>query len=314
MKMKTLKKKLAVGLSLVCMLTAIVSGCGGAKESGKTAAETKEKTEAAAETGEKEINVAIFRDGAFDELDAASYNGPHFLYKMIYEGFTEDGGNGEIIPTLAETWDISEDGKSYTYHLREGVKFSDGTDFNADVVKMNLERWINNDRYSSLTSCYVDNIEVLDPFTVKVTYTDAAYPIPLEQSYPRPNRFLSPGSLAEDGTFQTPIGTGPWMLENYEKDVEFTLVPNPYYWGEKPKIDRLRFKVITDAQARVLALQSGEVDLIGGDLMGKISMESLNELKESEAFKVYTTGTMCSHFVSFNEKNPVFRIKMCVWH
>lgn len=300
-----MKKRLSLLLTLILILSMALSACGVPASNPESPTVPQDQQIA----GEKEVVVAIFRDGAFDELDAASYNGPHFLYKMIYEGLTEDGGNGTIIPTLATNWEVSEDGKTYTYHLRENVKFSDGTDFNADAVIFNLNRWTNNDRYSSLTSCYVGEMAAVDEHTVKVTYRDAAYPILLEQSYPRPNRFLSPASLAADGSFQTPVGTGPWMLESYEKDIEFTLVPNPYYWGEAPKIDRLRFKVIPDAQARVLALQSGEVDLIGGDLMGKISMESLNVLKENTEFDVFTTGTLCSHFIAFNENNPIFQDK-----
>lgn len=304
-----MKKRVTVLAALMLSAVMGLSACDKAKTD-ETVSDTKneqQETKKEQKGGEKELVVAIFRDGAFDELDAASYNGPHFIYKMIYEGLTEDGGNGKIIPTLATSWDISEDGKTYTYHLREGVKFSDGSDFNAEVAAMNLNRWSNNDRYSSLSSCYMDQIEAVDETTLKVTYAEAAYPILIEQSYPRPNRFLSPNSLAEDGSFEKPIGTGPWMLESYEKDIEFTLVPNPYYWGEKPKLDRIRFKVITDAQARVLALQSGEVDIIGGDLMGKISMESLNELKENPDIDVYTSGTLCSHYITFNQNKEMFQ-------
>ncbi|SHH87569.1 peptide/nickel transport system substrate-binding protein [Sporobacter termitidis DSM 10068] len=284
---------IAMALSAVMLLSA----CGSPSSAG-----------GAGSGKEKEINVAIYKDGGFDALDAASYNGPHFLYKMIYEGFTEDGGGGSILPSLATNWDISEDGKTYIFHLREGVKFSDGTDFNADATLFNLKRWVNDDRHAALSSTYVDSMEATDAHTVKIVYKDASYPILLELSYPRPVRFLSPASI-KDEKFTQPVGTGPWMLESYKKDSEFTLVPNPYYWGEKPKIDRIRFKVITDAQARVMALQSGEVDIIGGDLVGKIPMESLNELKSNSDFQVFTKGTLCSHFIAFNEKTAAFQDK-----
>jgi len=99
------------------------------------------------------------------------------------------------------------------------------------------------------------------------------------------------------------------VLESYTKDQEVTLVPNPYYWGEKPKADKITFKVITDGQARVLALQSGEVDILGGDLIGKIPMESLLELKNSGKFATNTQGTMCSHFIAFNQKVDAFQDK-----
>lgn len=247
-------------------------------------------------------------------MDAATYNGPHFLYKMIYEGFVEDGGNGKILPQLATSWEISPDGKTYTFQLRKGVKFSDGTDFNADAVIFNLNRWVNNDRHSSLTASKVESVEAVGNYTVRIKFKNGAYPILTELTYPRPVRFLSPSSITEVtgdsmGKFTKPVGTGPWMLESYIKDQEFSLVPNPYYWGEKPKVDRIIFKVITDGQARVLALQSGEVDILGGDLIGKIPMESFLELKNSGSFKTFTKGTMCSHFIAFNQNVETFQDK-----
>jgi len=262
----------------------------------------------------KEVVVAIYRDGAMDELDAATYNGPHFLYKMIYEGFVEDGGNATILPQLATSWKISPDGKTYIFNLRKGVKFSDGTDFNADAVIFNLKRWVNNDRHSILTAVNVESMEAIDNYTVKIVFKDGAYPILTELTYPRPVRFLSPSSITkvpgdQMGNFTKPVGTGPWMLESYVKDQEFSLVPNPYYWGEKPKVDRIIFKVIPDGQARVLALQSGEVDILGGDLIGKIPMESFLELKNSSSFETFTKRTMCSHFIAFNQDVEAFQDK-----
>lgn len=305
------KKRITTILSLVLSAIVLFSGCGNQGSGASTSKAAS--SQANASSNGKELVVAIYKDGAMGELDAATYNGPHFLFKMIYESFSEDKGGGKIEPVLATSWDISEDGKTYTYHLRKGVKFSDGTDFNAAAVEFNLKRWINNDRFNSLTSYAVDNIKIIDDHTIAVTYKDATYSILMEQTYPRPNRFLSPASIENDGSatgkFSKPIGTGPWMLEEYKKDEEFTLVPNPYYWGEKPKIDRIRFKVITDAQARVLALKNGEVDIIGGDLMGKIPMESIDELKNGGDFDVYITGTMCSHFISFNEDNKILQDK-----
>lgn len=286
---------------LVCVVL-ILSGCG-----------QKAGTESKRGTGkEKEVVAAIYRDGAMGELDAATYNGPHFLYKMIYEGFVEDGGEGKILPQLATDWEISPDGKTYIFKLREGVKFSDGTDFNAAAVIFNLKRWVNNDRHSTLRSFNVESMEAVDNQTVKIVFKDGAYPILTELTYPRPVRFLSPSSITPVegevmGKFTKPVGTGPWMLESYTKNQEFTLVPNPYYWGEKPKLDRIRFKVITDGQARVLALQSGEIDILGGDLIGKIPMESLLELKNSGQFATFTQGTMCSHFIAFNQRVAAFQ-------
>lgn len=220
------KRVLSILAAALCLAT-LLSACGK-----KSAGQSNDNAD-----GKKEITVAIYKDGAMEELDAATYNGPHFLYKMIYEGFVEDNGDGTLTPVLATRWDISDDGKTYTYHLRQGVKFSDGTDFNAEAVEFNLKRWINNGRFSSLTSYAVDNIEIIDDYTIAVTYTNASYTILIEQTYPRPNRFLSPASIQDDGSvtgvFSKPVGTGPWMLESYTKDEEFTLGAQPLLLGRK---------------------------------------------------------------------------------
>ena len=289
-------------LSIIVLLmcgSLLFAGCGKSDSAGK-------------EQKAKEIVVAIYRDGAIDKLDASSYNGPHFLYKMIYDGLVEDGGAGKILPQLATSWEISPDGKTYTFKLRQGVKFSDGTDFNAQAVIFNMKRWVNNDRHAILSSVNVESMEALDDHTVKIVFKNGAYPILTELTYPRPVRFLSPAAVAagnEGEKFTKPVGTGPWMVESYTKEHEFTLVPNPYYWGEKPKVSKITFKVITDAQARALALQSGEIDILGGDLIGKIPMENLLELKKSGKFGIFTTGTMCSHFIAFNQKVDAFTDK-----
>lgn len=165
------KRVISILAALLCMAT-LLSACGKSSDGQST-----DNAE-----GKKEITVAIYKDGAMEELDAATYNGPHFLYKMIYEGFVEDNGDGTLTPVLATNWDISDDGKTYTYHLRQGVKFSDGTDFNAEAVEFNLKRWINNGRFSSLTSYAVDNIEIIDDYTIAVTYTNASYTILIEQT------------------------------------------------------------------------------------------------------------------------------------
>ncbi|WP_027398441.1 ABC transporter substrate-binding protein [Anaerovorax odorimutans] len=305
-----MKKVALVLLTAMIMGTIALSGCGNSGTT--TGSSAINEAEA---NGEKEVVIGIYRDALMDEMDAASYRGPHFVYKMIYEGLVEDGGEEGIIPQLATSWDIDPDGKTYTFHLKEGVKFSDGSDFNADNVVFNMKRWINNDRHSSLTSNKVDSVEALDEYTVKIVFTEAAYSILNELTYPRPVRFLSENAVEPIkgdalGTFLgKPIGTGQWMFESYTKDEEFTLVPNPYYWGEKPKVDRIRFKVIVDGQARLMALKSGEIDIIGGDLMGKIPMESIVDVRDGGEFDFYNKPTMCSHFMFFNQHNELLQNK-----
>lgn len=321
---KVLKGLLYAGIAAASVGT--LAGCGASDSGSATTAATtttassgtvttaattaaSTTTAASSSSGGKEITIAIYRDGEMNELDAATYKGPHVIYKMIYEGFTEDGGKEGILPLLAESWDISEDGKTYTFHLRKGVTYTDGTPLDAESVIFNLKRWTNNDRHSSLTSYQVDDMKAIDDHTVAVTFTNNAYPIITEMSYPRPNRFLSPASIKDNGEvmgeFTSPVGTGQWMLDSYTQDEGFVLKANPDYWGEKPALEKINFKVIKDGQARVMALQSGEVDVIGGDLLGKIPMEGLQELK-NQGYTIYDMDTMCAYYMAFNQTNEIF--------
>lgn len=186
MKKRTIFTALA-GLMVLILTLGMLSGCGN---------NTENTSQSDTDTG-KEITIAIYRDGDMNELDAASYNGPHVIYKMIYEGFVEDGGKDGIQSLLATSWDISEDGKTYTFHLREGVTFTDGTPFNAEAVCFNMKRWTNNDRHSSLSSYKVESCTALDENTVQVQFAAGAYPILEEMTYPRPVRFLSPSSITK---------------------------------------------------------------------------------------------------------------------
>lgn len=286
-------KKLTLLLAVILVMGLFLPGCSGS------------------DSDEKTVTVAISADGAMDQLDAASYNGPHPIYMMIYDGLVYDNGD-EITPMLAESWDISSDGKTYTFKLREDVKFSDGTEFDADVVLFNMKRWVNDKAHETLTASMVEDMKALDKYTVQITYKNPSNAILKELTYPRPVRIISPNAVKEVegdpvGEFLEPVGTGQWMLESYTENEEFVLVPNPNYWGEKPKIDKLVFKVIPDGEARTMALQSGEVDIIGGDLIGKINTENYKVLKDDDTFKTYEVDSILSYFLAFNQDTEFFK-------
>ena len=302
-----MKKRFAIFTG--ALLTAMsVAGCAGGGGGGEATTGSNGGSEGGAE---KVVTVAISSDGAMDKLDAATYNGPHPIYLMIYDGLTWDEG-ATVAPLLAESWDISDDGKTYTFKLKENVKFSDGTDFDAEAVEFNMKRWVNNKDHESVTASMVEKMEVVDKNTIKITYKTASNAILKELTYPRPTRILSPASITMDtgddfGTFTKPVGSGQWMLDSYKENQEFTLVPNPEYWGEKPKVDKIVFKVIPDGEARTMALQSGEVDIIGGDLIGKLSTESYNTLKNDSRFKTYEVNSIVSYFLAFNQDVDWFK-------
>ncbi|MDR2349651.1 MAG: ABC transporter substrate-binding protein, partial [Deltaproteobacteria bacterium] len=250
------------------------------------------------------LALPMSRDHFLNNLDPASWNGPLVLHMLLYEGLLEEGPDNSVLPSLAESWEISEDGLEYSFRLKEGVKFSDGTPFDAGAAIFNLKRWVNDDMFSSLESHRVESMEETGPFGLKIRFKEAADTILRELAYPRPVRFVAPDHVVvtqdnPKGRVPFPIGTGPFMVESFTLE-EFALVPNPHYHGKKPKIAKLEFKVIKDGQARVMALRNGELDIAGGLLFASLPLESLKKLREDSRFRTCLTPSLGSVFMAFN--------------
>lgn len=184
-------------------------------------------------------------------------------------------GTTEIEPVLAERWDISKDGLTYTFHLRKDVKFSDGTPFNADAVVLAVERQWKKDHplyaagapYKYWDAMAMDTIikdvAKVDEMTVKFTLQHPNAPFLANVAMP----FMaigSPTALKADtaGFDQKPIGTGPYVLDSWKKDDSMVLVANPSYWGKKPEINRVVVRVIPDNSVRALELKKGSIHLM----------------------------------------------------
>ncbi len=257
---------------------------------------------------EKIINVALSSDPEFDQFDNI-ITGMQLLQAnaMVYEGLVKYGKKGELVPGLAESWDISEDGKIYTFHIREGVQFTDGTPLNAEVVKFSFDRWVHDPKLQSFSIAkYLDKMEIIDEMTIAFHFTEAYYPILIEFSYPRPVGIMSLNSVSPagdpEGEFVKSIGTGAWMIGDFVKGQTATLVANPNYWGEKPAVDKIVFSVIPDPQARIYAIQNGEIDIAGGS-MSSISIDSLPSIEGVDNVELKRFPSTTSYFTIFNYNN-----------
>lgn len=284
--MKKLKKLLAVSMSLIMVMLVIV-GCSKNSNS---------------DSKEKAVTVAIAQDNGISKMDATYAMTDATHYEWIYDPLVVYGENGKLEPGLAESWDISKDGKEYTFHLRKDVKFSDGSEFNADSVIFNTDRWKDNSNTASTTVVNaIKKVEKIDDYTVKFIFNKQYYPYLTELSYPRPCRMMGEGSLDENGDFKEPIGTGMWKVESYEEGKETVLVPNEYYWGEKPKIDKLIVKVIPDAESRMMALQNGEIDM---DLTA-LSTENQEIVASEDSLDTFSRDGVLGIHLLFNYDNKI---------
>jgi len=205
-------------------------------------------------------------------LDPADVTDGESIQRMdnIFEGLVEyKSGSTEIQPCLATSWETSEDGKEITFKLRRGVKFHDGTVVNADAVVFSFARQYDtnhpyNERgewaYWGYMFGDVDKMVKIDDYTVKLVLKRINASIMTSLAMFTVN-IVSPTNAEKWGAdaFKHPVGTGPFKFVEWVKDDHITLEANDNYWRERPKLDRLIFRVIPDASARLMALEVGEV-------------------------------------------------------
>lgn len=209
---------------------------------------------------------------------------------VIYEGLVGFDEHMNIYPLLAVSWEVSEDGKTWVFHLRQGVKFHDGTPFNAHAVVVNVERGMDPKRTTTnrMHWDYWDSVEALDEYTVKMV---TKYPTGLVLSSLAHGAGLmaSPAAIEKyhDDLGTHPVGTGPFMLESFDVGKELVLTRFEDYWGPKPGVEKLIFRYIPDASTRVAALLAGEVDIIDA-----VPPHQLTRLERDPRITVYKVTSL----------------------
>lgn len=231
-----------------------------------------------------------------------------FAQAMVYEPLVRYSVDGKIVPWLAASWTISPDGRVYTFALRPGVKFSDGVPFDAVAVKKNFDAVLANAKRHAFLEliAQIDKVEVVDPLTVRFSLKHAYYPTLHDLAVVRPVRFLSPAAIPESGNtadgIKAPVGTGPWILAETKLGEYDLFRRNPNYWGEKPKYDALKIKVLPDINTRAVALETGQVDLVFG--YGIISGDTFARFRAMPNFKTSTSQPMSTQMITLNSKRP----------
>ena len=180
------------------------------------------------------------------------------VYANVFEGLTRIGPKGEVLPALAESWTISDDGKTYTFKLHTGVKFHDGSDFNADDVKFSLDRARAQNSTNAQKGLFaaIDTVDAVDPSTLKVTLKNPQGSFLYNMGWG--DAVIVAPKSAETNK-EKPIGTGPFKFENWAKGASITITKNPDYWGEPVALEKAEFRIIPDAAAAIPALLSGDV-------------------------------------------------------
>ena len=265
----TMKTKKLWSLFAVLSLLFILAACGDSTDDGK---DTDGNTDGGAAS---DGGILVFgRGGDSVSLDAAVVtDGESFkVTQNIFETLLNFGEQDTTIkPGLAKEWEVSEDGLTYTFKLEEGVKFHDGTDFNAEAVVKNFERWkVGNEEdfyyYSSMFGDIITEVKADGDYTVVFSLERPQAPF-LKNLAMSPFGIASPTAFEKEGDNfgQNPVGTGPFKFVEWRPTESITIEKFADYWQEGlPKLDKVIFKVYADNTARLNALISGEIDLADG--------------------------------------------------
>jgi peptide/nickel transport system substrate-binding protein len=240
-------------------------------------------------------SLVVAQSAAFDTLDGAdtrSIEGRNVLYQMFdtLVGITRDAG--AFTPQLAESWSVSGDGKVYTFKLREGVKFTDGTPFNAQAVKWNFDRQYdmeNPNRHGALLiifrifmTAYIDKIEAPDATTFRLVLNKPFGPF-MEAIAMQSGLIASPTSFEKNGkdALKNPVTTGKFKFIEWKKGQRIVMERNDDYWGNV-WLDRLTIVPIPEAAVQIAALSSGNVDV----LLGTLTADAVKYLENDSSLTV----------------------------
>ena len=253
-----------------------------------------------------------------DSTDAASLD-PHVqndgqseqVVAMLYSTLLKFKADGTIVPDLAESWTVSPDQRTWTFKLRQGVKFHNGKEMTAEDVKATYGRFMANDAdgkrlvVKNITKMF-QAVNVLDKYTVSVT-TDKPYGPMMSLLCNRSLAIMDAAVFNQFGIdngkkAESVVGTGPYKMVSWKKDEEIVLERFPGYFGEPPKTDRLIFRIIPEATSRVIALENGEVDFVK-----QFPSEDLDRLKNSAKTKVYEAPSVGARLFRFGCDDPIVK-------
>ncbi|MCO1602767.1 ABC transporter substrate-binding protein [Desulfosporosinus nitroreducens] len=294
--MKKFKRIAALVLS-VALVGVSLTGCGGSKASSDTAPKASDTLIYAQGAEPRGLDPAMVDDGESAKVMINIYDG---LLK-----YSKD--STKVEPALAKTWDLSKDGLTYTFHLQEGVKFHDGTDFDAEAVKFNIDRQLppqvtEDMAYASFVYGSVKDVQVVDKNTVKVNLTAPSTPFLANLAMVMSAPIISPKALKDNNNNvnQAPVGTGPYKFVKWAKDENIVLVRNDEYWGTKALTKNVIFKFIKDNSARVVALNNGEADMIDG-----IDATVVKQITDA-GNKIFQAPGMNINYMAYNTSKKPF--------
>lgn len=268
-------------------------------------------------TGVAAAALAVAATGAFAKDDitvALQLEPPHLdptsaaagaidsvLYTNVFEGLTRFMGDGSVVPGLAESWEISEDGLTYTFKLREGVTFHDGTTMDAEDVKFTLDRINAEDSANAQKALYaaISEVTVVDPQTVEVKLSEPNGNLLFNLAW-GDAVIVAPESI--EAIKQTPVGTGAFKFDEWRQGDKITLSRYDDYWGDAPALASATFKFISDPTAAFASVMAEDVDVFAGFP----APENIPQFEADPRFQVLIGSTEGETILSINNQRAPF--------
>ena len=236
-----------------------------------------------------------------DPTSAAAGAIDSVLYSNVFEGLTRFASDGSIIPGLAQSWVISDDGMTYTFKLAEGITFHDGTTMDAEDVKFSLDRARAEDSANAQKALFasIADVEAVDASTVKITLSAPNGSLLFNLAW-GDVVIVAPESI--ENIKQAPVGTGAFKFANWVQGDNITLEKNADYWGTPAKLDKVTFKFISDPTAAFAAVMAEDVDVFAG----YPAPENVPQFEADPRFQVIVGNTEGETILSTNNKMPPF--------
>jgi peptide/nickel transport system substrate-binding protein len=238
------------------------------------------------------------------------------LGRNVFDRLVEHNEKLEIVGRLAERWETSADGKTWTFHLRKGVKFHDGTPFNAETVKFNVDRALDpQQRLLAGRFAYggVVSAEVVDDATVRLTTKEPVGALLDNMADSGFGAIQSPQSIKEAPTSGiVPTGTGPFRFGSWTAGDQLVLDANPDYWDGRPSLDRIVVKPVPEGATRAALLETGEALLIS-----QVPFPDLARLRANKAVAVEVGPATSWQFIALDTQKPALadvRVRQALNH